>query len=212
MRLKICGITNLGQAEAIASLGVDTLGFICVKDSPRYLNPEQIKAITSKLPLQVSKVGVFVNQDRDEIINIVQQSGLTAIQLHGDEPPSICAKLRELLPDREIIKVFRYQNPDSLKNLDDYLSLIDTILLDTYRKEVYGGTGQTFNWSELEDFRPPRPWLLAGGLNPENVLLALSILKCDGIDVSSGVESHPGQKDLNKIKQLLEHLNSFKIS
>lgn len=211
MRLKICGITNLIQAEAIASLGVDTLGFICVKDSPRYINPEEIKAITSQLPSETSKVGVFVNQSVEEIVNITKEGGLTAIQLHGDETPSFCAKLREFLPDREIIKVFRYQNSDSLANLDDYLSLVDTILLDTYQKEVYGGTGKTFNWSELADFRPSRPWLLAGGLNPENVILALNTLKCDGIDLSSGVESNPGEKDLNKIKQLLQHLNSIKI-
>jgi len=211
MRLKICGITNLEQAEAIASLGVDTLGFICVKDSPRYINAEQIKEITSKLPPEISKVGVFVNQSVDEIFNIVKEGGLTAIQLHGEETPFICSQLREMLPDREIIKVFRYQNQDSLINLDDYLSLVDTILLDTYRKEVYGGTGETFNWSELKDFRPPRPWLLAGGLNPENVLSALNTVKCDGFDVSSGVETHPGEKDLNKIKQLLEILNSIKI-
>lgn len=211
MRLKICGITRLEQAEAIASLGVDTLGFICVKDSPRYINPEQIKAITSKLPLQISKIGVFVNENIEEIVSIVQAGGLTGIQLHGDEPPTLCEQLRQILPEREIIKVFRYQNPDSLNNLEDYLSFIDTILLDTYQKDVYGGTGKTFNWSELADFRPIRPWLLAGGLTPENVLLALNTLKCDGIDVSSGVESHPGEKDLNKIKQLLQHLNSVKI-
>lgn len=211
MRLKICGITNLEQAEAIASLGVDTLGFICVNDSPRYVKAEDIKVITSKLPSEISKVGVFVNQRVEEIVNIVTEAGLTAIQLHGDETPSVCAQLRELLPDREIIKVFRYQNQDSLAHLDDYLSLIDTILLDTYQKEVYGGTGKTFNWSELADFRPPRPWLLAGGLNSENVVLALNTLKCDGIDVSSGVESQPGEKDLNKIQQFLDHLNSVKI-
>ncbi len=211
MRLKICGITNPEQAEAIASLGVDTLGFICVKNSPRYVNAKEIKAITDKLPSEMSKVGVFVNQTEEEIVNIVQEGGLTAIQLHGDEPPSVCARLRELLPDLEIIKVFRYQNRDSLARLDDYLSLIDTILLDTYQKEVYGGTGKTFNWSELVDFRPSRPWLLAGGLNSENVLLALNTLKCDGLDVSSSVESQPGEKDLNKIRQLLDHLNSVNI-
>ncbi|WP_330202686.1 phosphoribosylanthranilate isomerase [Cyanobacterium sp. Dongsha4] len=211
MRLKICGITSVEQADAIASLGVDTLGFICVENSPRYIKSEQIKTITSKISSEISKVGVFVNQSIENILDIVEKAGLTGIQLHGDEPPSMCTTLRESLPDLEIIKVFRYQNSDSLAKLDDYLSVIDTILLDTYQKDMYGGTGKTFNWSELADFRPPRPWLLAGGLTPDNVLLALNTLKCDGIDVSSGVETNPGEKDLNKIKLLLEHLNSFKV-
>lgn len=210
MRLKICGICDLNQASAIAQMGADTLGFISVKDSPRYITPDKIKEIVKILPTEISKVGVFVNASGEEIVKIVEESNITAIQLHGDEKPSLCAELRDLFPDIEIIKVFRYQNRESLQSLDDYIPFIDTILLDTYQENTYGGTGKTFNWAELTDFRPSRPWLIAGGLNPNNVLDALKTLKCDGVDVSSGVEISPGNKNLNRVGELVQHLNSLR--
>lgn len=210
MRVKICGITDLQQAISIESLGVDTLGFICVKKSPRYIQEEEIKKIIQVLSSPMSKVGVFVNEEIENIIRIVKNTGLTAIQLHGDETPSICQQLRELLPDIEIIKAFRYQNADSLSLLSEYSPFIDTILLDAFQEDIYGGTGKTLNWQELENFRPSRPWLLAGGLTPDNVMLALKTLQCDGIDLSSGVEISAGNKDLEKIKLLLNNLNQLK--
>ncbi|HIK36922.1 MAG: phosphoribosylanthranilate isomerase [Geminocystis sp.] len=212
MRLKICGITELAQAIAIAELGVDTLGFICVADSPRYLEATRIQQITSKLPKQVSKIGVFVNQTVETIVTVLETAGLTGIQLHGDETPSQCAQLREILPRVEIIKAFRYRDKKSLATLEEYLPYIDTILVDTYQKNVYGGTGKTLDWQQLRDFRPKRPWLLAGGLNADNILLALQTVHCDGFDVSSGVEISPGKKDLAKVRHLVSILNSYKSS
>lgn len=209
MRIKICGITNQQQAISIVSFGVDTLGFICVEKSPRYILPLDIKNIIQVLPSRISKIGVFVNEDINKIIGIVKETGLTGIQLHGDENPTLCAQLRELLPDIEIIKAFRYRNPDSLNLLDDYIPTINTILLDAFQEGVYGGTGKTLNWLQLENFRPSRPWLLAGGLNPDNVITAVKSVKCDGLDVSSGVEINPGDKDLDKIKLLLNKLNQL---
>ncbi|WP_017295532.1 phosphoribosylanthranilate isomerase [Geminocystis herdmanii] len=210
MRIKICGITDLQQAISIESLGVDTLGFICVKKSPRYIQEEEIKKIIKVLSSPISKVGVFVNEEIDNIIKIVKNTGLTAVQLHGDETPNFCSQLRELLPDREIIKAFRYQNADSLSLLLEYSPFIDTILLDTFQQGIYGGTGKTLDWQQLDNFRPSRPWLLAGGLTPDNVMLALQTLQCDGIDLSSGVEISAGNKDLEKIKLLLNNLNQVK--
>lgn len=210
MRVKICGITDLQQAISIESLGVDTLGFICVKQSPRYIQEEEIKKIISVLSPLTSKVGVFVNEKINNIIRIVKNTGLTAVQLHGDENPSICQQLRELFPDREIIKAFRYKNANSLNLLSDYFPFIDTILLDAFQEGIYGGTGKKLNWQELETFRPSRPWLLAGGLTPDNVIFPLKTLQCDGIDLSSGVEITPGNKDLEKIRLLLNNLNHLK--
>ncbi|BAQ62427.1 phosphoribosylanthranilate isomerase [Geminocystis sp. NIES-3708] len=210
MRVKICGITNLEQGLAIVNSGADTLGFICVAKSPRYVNNEIIKNIIQQLPKEISKIGIFVNENIDNLIKTVQETGLTGIQLHGEESTAFCAQLREFLPDIEIIKAFRYQNPESLALLDSYIPVIDTILLDAYQQGVYGGTGKILNWLELLNFRPSRPWLLAGGINPDNVLNALEILKCDGIDVSSGVEISPGNKDLDKIRQLFQKLNTLK--
>lgn len=212
MRLKICGITKLTQALAITELGVDTLGFVCVANSPRYLPAAQIRQITSQLPKQVSKIGVFVNETIETILTVLEIAGLTGVQLHGDETPSYCAQLREVLPPVEIIKAFRYRDSQSLAFLQDYLPYVDTIIVDTYQKNVYGGTGKTFDWQQLRDFRPKKPWLLAGGVNADNILLALQTLHCDGFDVSSGVEVTPGNKDLNKVQQLVSLLNSCKSS
>ncbi|MBL1208978.1 phosphoribosylanthranilate isomerase [Geminocystis sp. GBBB08] len=207
MRIKICGITTLEQALAISNLGADTLGFVCVEKSPRYINNEIITNIIKQLPKEISKIGVFVNEKIDNIVKTVEETGLTGIQLHGGENPAICHQLREFLPDREIIKAFRYQNLEFLALLDNYLPVIDTILLDAYEEGVYGGTGKTLNWLQLADFRPHRPWLLAGGINPENVLNALKIVKCDGVDSSSWCEISAGNKDLEKVRQLFQQLN-----
>lgn len=207
MRLKICGITQVQQAIAIVNLGVDTLGFICVKQTPRYIEPEQIKNILQELPPEILTVGVFVNEQIERIIEIVKQTGLTSIQLHGEETPTNCQQLKETLPNIEIIKAFRYQNQESLAHLESYLPVIDTILLDAYQAGSYGGTGKQLKWEDLTDFRPSRPWLLAGGLKPHNVLQAVNTVPCDGLDLSSGVEISPGNKDLAKIQQLCEILN-----
>ncbi len=210
MRLKICGITKIEQAIDIVNLGVDTLGFICVLESPRYISPIQIKTIIQQLPEEISTVGVFVNEEIDKIVEIVTQTNLTAIQLHGDETVDYCQQLTTLLPKTEIIKAFRYQNRESLQQLNSYLPVIDTILLDAYQVGVYGGTGKQLNWQDLTDFRPQRPWLLAGGLKPDNVAKALNTVPCDGLDLSSGVEINAGNKDILKIEQLCQTLNSLK--
>lgn len=210
MRIKICGITDSATASAIANLGGDTLGFVCVPQSPRYVSSLRIAEIINSIPEEISTVGVFVNTPIAEIIEIVAKTGLTAIQLHGEETPETCVKLREILPNREIIKAFRVKNRESLANIADYYPMVDTLLLDAYQPNVYGGTGKTLNWQELADFRPPRPWLLAGGLNHDNVIEAINLTNCDGIDVSSGLELTPGQKDLTKVTDLFQVLESIK--
>ncbi|AFZ46081.1 phosphoribosylanthranilate isomerase [Cyanobacterium stanieri PCC 7202] len=212
MRIKICGLTNVEEARAIASMGVDTIGFICVKDSPRYISPSSIRAIVEKLPPQVSTIGVFVNASVTEIIDIIKEAKLTGVQLHGEEDIDFCNQLREHLPDIEIIKAIRHKNSQSQQEAEKYLPFVDTLLIDTYQKGIHGGTGKTFNWQELSEFRPSRPWLVAGGISPDNVITALNTLKCDGIDLSSKVEISPGKKDLEKIKQLINSLESIKTT
>ncbi len=207
MRLKICGITNVPQAIEITNLGIDTLGFICVRKSPRYITGEKIKSIIQQLPNSISTIGVFVNEDWQNIVSIVKQTGLTGVQLHGEEDSHYCQQLRESLPEIEIIKAFRYQNSQSLASLNSYLPIVDTILLDAYQADAYGGTGKKLNWQELKDFRPDRPWLLAGGLKPDNVIEALNTVPCNGLDLSSGVEISPGNKNITKVKQLWDVLN-----
>ncbi len=206
MRVKICGITQPHQSVAIASQGATALGFICVPTSPRYVNVQQIRAAVAPLPQNIDKIGVFANTSIPEIVQIVVESGLTSVQLHGDEPPEFCEQLRKSLPQVEIIKAFRILNLDHLKRVDKYTDYVDTLLLDAYHPQHLGGTGQTLDWSMLQKFSPSCPWFLAGGLTPDNILEALSQVKPNGIDLSSGVERQPGDKDLDKTALLFAKL------
>ncbi|MCC5635873.1 phosphoribosylanthranilate isomerase [Nostoc sp. CHAB 5844] len=208
MRVKICGITQPQQATAIASLGATALGFICVPASPRYVTATQIRAAVTQLPDDIDKIGVFANASIEEISQIVKVSGLTCVQLHGDETPDFCHQLRQQIPNVEILKALRVRSFDHLEQASIYSQHVNTLLLDAYHPQQLGGTGKTLDWEMLEKFHPSRPWFLAGGLTPENILEALSQVKPDGIDLSSGVEIQPGDKDLNKVALLFERLKA----
>ena len=203
MRVKICGVTKAEQGKAIASLGATSLGFICLEISPRYVKPASIKRIVEQLPPKIDKIGVFVNADREEISRVVAEADLTGVQLHGDESPQLCQQLRQQLAGIEIIKALRIKTQESLSAANAYSDCADALLLDAYHPQLRGGTGQTIDWGFLATFKPSRPWLLAGGLTPENIIAAVSQVRPDGIDVSSGVERSPGDKDLDKVAQLL---------
>ncbi len=211
MRVKICGITKPDQGKAIATLGANALGFICVPASPRYVTCQQIRAVREQLPDNVERIGVFANTTIAEIEQIVADSGLTGVQLHGDESPDFCFALRQVLPNIEIIKALRVKNSQGLEQVDIYTSYVDTLLLDAYDSQQLGGTGKTLDWDTLQEFNPKCSWLLAGGLTPDNVLSALSQVKPNGIDLSSGVERSPGDKDLDKVYQLFEQLKARSI-
>ncbi|NER06352.1 MAG: phosphoribosylanthranilate isomerase [Okeania sp. SIO3C4] len=218
MRVKICGITKLEQGQAIAQIGATALGFICVPTSPRYITPEKIKNIVVQLPKNIDKIGVFVNSEIDLLAEIIIQTQLTGIQLHGDESPEFCHQLRQAIPDNiEIIKAFRIKSPQDLITVNSYENYVDTLLLDAYHPDKLGGTGQTLDWKILQDFYPTIPWLLAGGLTPENVTVPIQQLiiksshKFCGIDLSSGVEKTPGDKDLVKVKKLFESLAKLRV-
>lgn len=206
MRVKICGITKISQGKEIAALGADSLGFICVKRSPRYVTPEKIRAIAEELP-PIDKVGVFADSSLKEIISVVVAANLTAIQLHGTESPNFCVQLRQAIsPNVELIKAFRIKTAASLQETSAYENVVDTLLLDAYHPQILGGTGKTINWQDLKQFEPSIPWMLAGGLTPDNIADALSHVKPNGIDLSSGVERSPGDKDLTKVAQLFKQL------
>ncbi|BAY33847.1 N-(5'-phosphoribosyl)anthranilate isomerase [Nostoc carneum NIES-2107] len=209
MRIKICGITQPQQSVAIASLGATALGFICVPTSPRYVNVQQIQAAVAPLPEQIDKIGVFANSSIPEITQTVVESNLTSVQLHGNESPEFCQQLRQALPSVEIIKALRIRSHEHLQQVTEYTNYIDTLLLDAYHPQHLGGTGQTLDWTMLQQFRPGCPWFLAGGLTPDNILDALSLVKPNGIDLSSGVERKPGDKDLDLVAKLFLTLNSY---
>lgn len=215
-RVKICGITHPEQAQAIARGGATTLGFICVPASPRFVSTEQIaemtaavRSIESDIQRSIEFIGVFANADIDTMIATALVGGLTGIQLHGDESPDDCKTLRTVLPELELIKAFRIRAVSDLEatTFVPYTETIDTFLLDAYHPDQLGGTGQTLDWDALEAFTPPKPWFLAGGLKPANVREALTRLHPTGIDVSSGVERSPGDKDLQQVEQLFQMLH-----
>jgi phosphoribosylanthranilate isomerase len=213
LRVKICGITRADQAGAIATLGADALGFICVPQSPRYIAPEQIGKIVTRLPKMalsggtLAKIGVFANASFEQIIKTVEQGALTGVQLHGQESPEFCRILRLKLPQVELIKAFRIQTSETLTLVDRYTDTVDTFLLDAFNPHALGGTGETWDWSLVKDFAPERPWFLAGGLKAGNAIAALTQVNPSGIDLSSGVETSPGQKDLTLVKQLFDTLS-----
>jgi len=209
VRVKICGITKVEQGIAIARLGAQSLGFICVPASPRYVSPETIRLIVEQLPENVDRIGVFANSTIDNICQVVAESNLTGVQLHGDETAEYCDRLREFLPGIEMIKALRVKTSETLDTVALYATHVDTLLLDAYHPEQLGGTGKTLDWQMLAEFRPKCPWLLAGGLRPDNVLNAIASLSDNnfsGVDLSSGVEIAPGDKDLTKVAKLFEQL------
>ncbi len=208
MRIKICGIRSPQQGKAIAQFGATALGFICVPASPRFVTAEQIQKIVELLPAKTDKIGVFANTTISEIANTVSDAGLTGVQLHGDELPEFCQQLRQILPNIEIIKALRIRGVDDIDNVNIYADYIDTFLLDAYHSQQLGGTGNTLDWNLLEQFQPLRPWFLAGGLTVDNITKALSQIQPNGIDLSSGVERSPGDKDLDKVAKLFEKLGT----
>jgi phosphoribosylanthranilate isomerase len=209
MRVKICGITQPEQGKAIAAFGATALGFICVPTSPRYVQTTQIQAVVEKLPDKIDKIGVFANTSIEQIAQTVIHSGLTGVQLHGDESQEFCQQLRKSLPNIEIIKAFRIRSTEDIDKAIFYKASVDTLLLDAYHPQQLGGTGQTLDWKMLQQCSLGYPWFLAGGLTPDNIVEALSQIQPSGIDLSSGVEHAPGDKDLNKVAKLFERLSAF---
>lgn len=201
-RIKICGITRREDATAAAAAGADAVGLNFYPPSVRYLPPEAAREVTADLPLSVWRVGVFVNATAAEIVRTAALAGLTAIQLHGDEPPEFGASLAALLPaPLPILRAFRLKDAASLADVGAYLAagrVPEAVLVDAHQPGSYGGTGHKVDWEMLAAFRPSPPWpslVLAGGLTPANVAAAIRLVRPAAVDVAGGVESAPGRKD-----------------
>jgi phosphoribosylanthranilate isomerase len=205
--VKICGLTQPQEAEAIASMGVSALGFIAVPQSPRFVPLARLASLTRDLPDAVERVGVFQDQPVAEIKAWVQTGHLSTVQLHGQESPQFCAQLAEALPEVQQIKVFRPRHPSDLAPISAYSQVVDRILIDAFHPHQGGGTGCTVDQDLLQGISFPLPWVLAGGLKPETIAATLQVLHPDGIDLSSGVEKAPGLKDLARVKMLLDELH-----
>ena len=212
MHVKICGITKPDQAVAIAQLGADSLGYICVESSPRFVTSSQVAAITTNTKdIKVNHVGVFLDADIDQISKYIDLANLNSIQLHGSESPEFCQELKVKFPQIKLIKAFRVKNHQVLCQALTYTSYVDVLLLDGYDPNFAGGTGKTIDWLMLKNFRPSCDWWLAGGLSAQNVEMAIAQLKPDGIDVSSGVEKSPGDKNLSQVQDLITWVNSLPL-
>lgn len=188
IKIKICGITSIEDALAAVEAGADALGFVFFEKSPRAITPEQAAAIIRRLPPLVQVVGLFVNEQVAVINTIADQCGLDIVQLHGDETPQFCAGVK-----RRVIKAFRVRDQSSLDQIGEYD--VAACLLDAWSPAARGGTGETFNWEIAAAAAASRCIVLAGGLTPENVAEAVKTVRPYAVDVSSGVESAPGNKD-----------------
>ncbi len=199
VKVKICGITCIEDALFAVEAGANALGFVFYKESKRYIEPPKAGEIISKLPPFLTTVGVFVNQNPNEINEIKEVTGIDAFQLHGNEPPQICREIRG-----KVIKAIRVKDSIRLKEVEKFP--VETILFDTYSPKEFGGTGEHFNWEILRGLKTSKRIILSGGLDPENVAEAIRIVNPYAVDVSSGVEKSPGKKDLEKIKKFIEAL------
>lgn len=212
LRIKICGITQANQGVAIAQAGASILGFIAVPASPRYIPPTDLRPLAATLMRETPETqrwGVFANASLEAIATFQAAGQLTGIQLHGDETLDDCRRVRDRLPNVELIKAIRVKDQTSLDRALEYATVVDILLLDAYRPGVLGGTGATLDWDTLTAFDPGCPWFLAGGLRPDNIQQALGHITPAGIDLSSGVERSPGNKDLNKITDLFQTLRQM---
>jgi phosphoribosylanthranilate isomerase len=201
VKVKICGITNLEDAQAAIKMGADMLGFNFYPRSPRFIEPEEAAEIINALPAFVDTVGVFVNAGLDEIKRQIADGRLNWVQLHGDETPEFCHSLASL-SHIKTMKAIRVKDASSLKLAQNYST--DAILLDAFDPNRYGGTGISFNWNIIGNMN--KRVFLAGGVNPDNVRKAID-LGVYGIDVCSGIESSPGKKDHAKMKKLFDNIN-----
>ena len=192
-QVKICGITNLADAQAAVEAGANALGLNLYEKSPRHISIKTAAEISKQIPPFVMRAGVFVNADEDLVTRAIGECGLSLLQFHGDEPPEFCTQFGLMS-----MKAFRIRDAESLSQIPNYPT--DAYLLDAYSPEARGGTGEKFNWNlAIEAQKFGKPVFLAGGLTPENVADAVRKVKPFGVDVSSGVESSPGQKDHAKI-------------
>jgi len=209
VRVKVCGLRDGPTAAKIARRGADAIGLVFA-DSPRWVSPEQAREVTDALPPFVAAVGVFVDSSPAVLNRVGERAALHYLQLHGDEPPEIVAEL-----DRPVIKAFRVRDERWLDDVRRWLDgvgdrgRVAAVLLDAYKPGAHGGTGERFNWEWVGDARAVGaldglpPIILSGGLEASNVLTAIRVVQPWAVDVSSGVESRRGIKDVDKASRFI---------
>jgi phosphoribosylanthranilate isomerase len=204
VKVKICGITNLKDAEAAVDMGADLLGFNFYPKSKRYIRPDEAVGIIESLPTFVDIAGVFVNATAEYIQKVGEQCFLNWVQLHGDETPEFCDSV--FCPGAKIIKAIRIGSADDIDKALQYYT--DAVLFDGYDPQRYGGTGKSFDWDMISQV--DKRVFLAGGITPQNAAQAIEV-GVYGIDICSGVEKEPGKKDHEKMKLLFENIKHVRV-
>jgi phosphoribosylanthranilate isomerase len=201
VKIKICGITNGEDARVAVAAGADALGFVMYGKSPRCVKPGVVSAIVAGLPPFVLPIGVFVNEDADRVRMLMDECGFALAQLHGDESATYCQSL-----GRPALKAIRLKDRGSFLALAEFQGRANVrgFIIDAFGDHAYGGTGQTVDWALAAEAARAVPILLAGGLTPSNVAEAIRQVRPYGVDVSSGVEEHPGKKDPVKVKAFID--------
>jgi phosphoribosylanthranilate isomerase len=201
-RVKICGITNLADAELAVDLGAWALGMIFYERSPRRCSLAEAQAIAAALRRRVELCGVFVNAPLEQIVRDSEELGLSMLQLHGDEGPSFCAEVRRRTGAR-VIKAAQVSGSGDVRDLERFhvdFHLLDARSKATARQGMRGGTGETFDWRLVRERRSKVPLILSGGLRAENVAEALAVVRPYAVDSASGAEAAPGHKDPEKLR------------
>ena len=196
IQIKICGLTRVEEARECASLGVDAIGCVFYPKSPRHLTDDQARKICRALPEHVRTVGVFVNEPFSRIMQRVEYCRLQAVQLHGQESPELVQRL--LQENLLVIKVLFAAGKPSMAAISEYQA--SAYLVECGRGKLPGGNALVWNWGDAKSLGEKHTLILAGGLDPENVCQAVAASTPHAVDVSSGVESAPGRKDLAKVK------------
>lgn len=196
-KIKICGLTNPQDAQAAAELGADAVGLVFYPPSKRYIDVQRAREVAAALPPQVAKVALFVNASAEAVREVLAQLPIDVLQFHGNEPPEFCRQFG--LP---YWKAVRVQSAQDIAQAAERYADAAALLLDAHIDGQYGGTGQAFDWRLLPE-EMPMPWILSGGLNPGNVVVALRQTGAAWLDVSSGVERAPGVKSRELMEQFV---------
>ena len=208
--VKICGITSIEQAVKVAELGTNAIGIISVDESPRFISPDKKKEIFKTLKdlyPNIERVSVVKNRSIDSIIkSTLEEPNETIIQLHGDEDINYCQEFKKRIPNVGLWKAFRIKNKEDLNKIKPYENFIDAILLDSWNKETYGGSGKRIEQTYLKDICFSKPWWIAGGVSIDWIDIILKKIKPNGIDISSSVETSPGIKDIHKVSLIIKEV------
>ena len=207
--VKICGMTNLEDALVAVDAGADAVGFVFYEKSPRCVTVERAREIVGKLPKEVERVGVFVNEQEDLICSVVDEVGITGVQMHGDkEDPHVADLVRARRPQVNVLAAISMNRPNPQGRAMMWNpGSVRAFLVDSGSTLKHGGTGNTFDWDAalpvLNDIKKLGKVVVAGGLTFRNVEKVTEILTPWGVDVSSGVEASPGKKDPEKVRAFL---------